>query len=141
MKKCFKCKIEKSITGFYSHKQMADGHLNKCKECTKKDVQNRYNDPVAIKKIVEYERRRFQNPERKKKLMEYQKRRRHRNPEKDKARRDIGRAIKKGVVRRRPCDICGNINTEAHHTNYSANTFQWLCRKHHLMAENKKSYT
>jgi len=37
MKVCFKCEIEKPLTEYYVHKRMADGHLGKCKTCTKKD--------------------------------------------------------------------------------------------------------
>jgi hypothetical protein len=42
-KRCFKCKKNKLLSEFYKHKAMADGHLNKCKDCTKLDAKIRYN--------------------------------------------------------------------------------------------------
>jgi hypothetical protein len=38
MKTCFKCQEMKPLCEFYPHKRMKDGHLNKCKTCTRRDV-------------------------------------------------------------------------------------------------------
>lgn len=40
MKKCKKCGEIKELCNFYTHKQMKDGHLNKCIDCCKKEAKN-----------------------------------------------------------------------------------------------------
>jgi hypothetical protein len=55
-KVCFKCNAKKSINDFYKHKAMADGHLNKCKECNKVDVKKDYYRKALDENWLEKER-------------------------------------------------------------------------------------
>lgn len=58
MKKCFKCNEIKSIGSFYKHSGMKDGHLNKCIDCTKKDVSTREQELRKDEEWLEKERKR-----------------------------------------------------------------------------------
>ena len=58
-KSCFKCLIVKPLSEFYKHKKTSDGHLGKCKECTKNDTKNNYNrKSIDDPKFIEQERKR-----------------------------------------------------------------------------------
>jgi hypothetical protein len=41
-------------------------------------------------------------------------------------------ALKKGVMIRQPCEVCGNPKTVGHHHDYAKPLdVTWLCQKHH----------
>jgi len=147
MKKCFKCKIIKDISEFYKHSQMADGHLNKCKECTKKDTRNNYRNNFEYYK--EYDRGRAKLPHRKQRAAQYQREHpeqkkqsiikyRKLNPEKYKAHNIVNYALRKGEIFKSFC-FCGSSKVHAHHEDYSKPLdVKWICPKHH--AELHKNY-
>ena len=132
-KRCFKCGKRKDLNSFYKHKGMADGHLNKCKICAKEDGHNRYYNPKFKDKIIEYERKRNQSPERKKNCIIYQQKMREESKGKYRARTKVNNAIRDGRLKKQPCEICGNVNSEAHHNDYRKYLdVHWYCKKHHF---------
>ena len=144
IKTCFKCGKVKSICEFYKHPMMKDGHLNKCKECTKKDVkENRKKNIIYYKS---YDRKRSMLPHRvearaiysktdafkqshKKALKKYY----HPSRIKRNARAMLRYAFITGRIIKMPCEICGETkNIQAHHEDYSKPLdVIWLCPEHH----------
>ncbi len=127
-KTCFKCHKTLPLEAFYKHKMMGDGHLGKCKECTKKDVSA--HRELNIEHIREYDRSRG-NRQPYSYIVEY----RAANADKHKAHGMVAKAIKTGKLKKLPCFICGSEKTEGHHPDYSAPLdVVWLCPAHHKQA-------
>lgn len=125
-KQCFKCQAIRPLEGFYKHPRMADGRVNKCKECNKRDV--RENRVSKVEYYREYDRKRgCRLPYAATK--EYRKK----NPIKYAAHILIGTHIKLGKIEKKPCEVCGTIDKiHAHHDDYAYPLdVRWLCAAHH----------
>jgi len=142
MKECFRCLTIKPLAEFYRHERMADGHLNKCKECTKADVRKHYM--ANVERFREYDRVRntlphrlearaayAQTPEGKASGSRAKRAYLERNPVKRAAHILCGNAIRDGRLIRQPCETCGAI-AQAHHDDYGKPLdVRWLCTTHH----------
>lgn len=131
MKKCFKCGAEKPYTEFYKHKQMADGYIGKCKDCTKIDVRKNRADKVEYYR--QYDVKRYQSdPSVRKRISASSRRWRETNPDKYKAHNAVSNAIRDDRLRKEPCEVCGAKNVHGHHDDYSKPLeVRWLCPVHH----------
>jgi len=125
-KLCFKCKTIRPLEAFYKHKQMADGHLNKCKDCAKRDVKN--HRLANIERIRKYDRDRG-NRQSRSYHVEY----RNKYPNKYRAQTMTANAVRDEKLFREPCGICGTTErVHAHHDDYlKPLNVRWLCAAHH----------
>lgn len=135
MKECFKCKSVKPFDEFYKHSRMADGHLNKCKQCTKKDVGE--HREKNIEKIRAYDRDRGKNKDRIQAQVQITRAWREEDRRRGKAHSAVARAIRSGVLVRQPCEACNDKSSVVHHDDYDKPlVVRWLCqschKQHHL---------
>lgn len=131
MKKCKRCG-EDDQQNFYKN------YSGVCRSCKKEDatIYRRKN----INKVRAYDRSRGnrQTPEYRKTSSYKESRKksefkwRKENPHKINAHSLVAKAIKAKTLTKKPCQNCGNVKVEAHHTDYSRPLdVIWLCDKHH----------
>lgn len=145
MKRCSKCLKNQEITEFYRHPKMADGHLGKCKTCTKSDVARNRSDNAEYYR--EYDKMRFQrDPWRAEKNKKYAKTEEGRqslalsrlkwisaNPAKRAAHVILGNAVRdRRIEKPETCSRCGKKPKRrflhAHHHDYTLPLeVEWIC--------------
>jgi len=105
---------------------MEDGHLGKCKSCTRSDSEKRRLEKSSS------------NPE----WADSEKERQRQKAAKARAvkrpmilaHQAVKRAIGDKTLIPQPCEVCQNQKTEAHHDSYLPEdrlNVRWLCRHHH----------
>lgn len=141
-KQCFKCRQFRPLVDFYKHSQMADGHLNKCKFCTRIDT--KINRAERSDYYRQYDHERNKQPHRRK--LNAQKREAYRkaHPERQATYCKVYRAKKRGILQvPARCPHCGSDETpiHAHHEDYSK-PFQvtWLCPRCHHAHHHIRNY-
>lgn len=114
-KKCTRCFSFKLVSEFFNYKSLYCGYSPWCKTCHReyKNITPGY---------------------RKKHNSKYWKK----WPEKNKARCKVKVAIRNGSLKKQECCICGNLNTQAHHDDYSKPLdVKWVCTQHHQVFHRK----
>lgn len=135
MKTCFKCLSAQPLTEFYAHPQMADGHLNKCKTCTKLDMRI---DRATKPRVREYDRQRASQPHRVALRAQVTLAWRAKHPDRARAHDMANNAVRDGQLTRPAlCEACGLPNRiEKHHPDYSKPLLvMWLCKTCHAIAD------
>lgn len=140
-KECFKCNKVKPLGDFYKHRGMSDGHLNKCKECTKNEANKHRSE--NIERVREYDRQRGKTPKRIKKTIAITKAWRESDRRRSVAHSLVARAIQKGTLCPKPCVRCNSEESVAHHEDYDRPLeVVWLCqpchRKRHQEIDKQK---
>jgi hypothetical protein len=149
MKVCKRCLKQKELFEFYKHKDMLDGYLNYCKECTKKRVKahriknidnireyDRLRGRLEYRKKANRERNRSCNMSeaQKNRINESKKKWANNNKEKVYAQNILSKKLKKGeIFKPDKCIKCGSMcRLEAHHHDYTKPLdVLWLCKDCH----------
>ncbi len=132
MKKCYGCKKILSLTNFYKAGSWWDGYMNVCKNCERlryRERRVRNKKTFKSKNSSYYEKHKEEILEKRK--LWYEK-----NKHKSSAHSAVKTALYRGDIVKKPCEVCGEDRSQAHHEDYSKKLdVVWLCAKHHRLRE------
>jgi len=140
---CHKCQSEKSINDFCKRAASSDGLSSSCRDCQRAYDKKRANDPKRVAARAEYAKTSagIEASKRAKKL--YAERNRDltnarckayriENKKKSRCHDLVAYAVRIGSLVRKPCEICGEGRSVAHHDDYDKPLdVRWLCDSHH----------
>lgn len=132
IKTCNTCLEDKPRTEFYAAKGMADGLHSRCKVCYRAKVLE--HRAANIEKVRAYDRARGKHPDRIRTTMEISSKWRTEDKRRMAAHNAVTRALRKGLLERKPCERCFAEKSYAHHESYSEDqrlVVVWLCQSHH----------
>lgn len=128
-KVCRSCSLAKPIDFFHRNCRMVDGRLNYCAKCVRQQARSVRDRDLPKARVTARETRERNKVAINAGYREW--RRSHRD--KRAAHRTIYKAVRRGTLIRKPCEVCGDTKSEAHHSNYSQRlNVRWLCRRHHM---------
>lgn len=147
---CKVCQLIKPLVDFYFDSRYGKP-LNRCKKCVIEYMEQRRKikestDPDWVEKEIERhrlksERRRalgLTKRQSREKRTESSKKHNFNYPLKAKARAKLQNEVRQGRIIPRPCFVCGEERSEAHHEDYAKPLdVIWLCRPHHNARHNE----
>lgn len=132
MLRCKVCGVEKptlELNKLFRAGPWEQWNVRECKACCHARYTERYASPDKRKAQLKASRSwKDRNPER---HAEAARAYRKRHPEKIIAQNRLNHAVRKGIVKRAPCEVCGTTDrVHAHHRSYAPEDWfnvRWLC--------------
>lgn len=133
--KCRECsEIKETITNFYKHETNSTGYSTRCKQCDNRihsqKIKSKYHKDTTRLSLLANKDLGIDIVNARNK--------RAKQGNKIKVREMLRAKVYSGHIKKLPCKLCGDTNSNAHHEDYSK-PFDviWLCRKHHMLVHKK----
>lgn len=131
IKHCKKCGTDKPLADFHKRKASKDGLSHMCKQCQRDRDQKRYEDN---RDEMLAQRRAYQKSDAGKAAhFRATQKYKETSPKKRAAHIQVGNALRGGLLRKGPCEVCGtSLQVVGHHDDYDHPLrVRWLCETHH----------